>query len=358
MQVVVTHDDASGLQTSGAELKLRVDLNVQTQLRFDTSHPSNAGNTIVFSHNNTLTPPLSASHTIGGSSLVLHSSTGVPGLAGSGMTLFSWAASAVCDEQNHLYFGYPGSTALQISLSGDVQGSCVGMGSIKTHRIKTGSSLEGYPPTNDAGERVLHIRHGSYMGDKTNCIIQIGQEGDGQCRLYNVNAHDKLGTRRLNVNTAGIQTSGDVAAVLESDEKFTCSDSSGIEVYAVDAAGNVAATSFTCLSDSRMKCNIVALGDGLQTIQRLSCYKYNFCIGDAALHFGLLSHEVEKILPDVVTTGANGAPDRINYSELIPILILAMQELAVVVSIIRTVLVLLCFVFSLCALWHLTSAGW
>jgi hypothetical protein len=91
----------------------------------------------------------------------------------------------------------------------------------------------------------------------------------------------------------------------------------------------VFATSYTSLSDARMKCNITLLQrrQCLRDIVRLKCYSYNFCVGDALLHHGLLADEVAKIIPAVVRGGVGGCVHHIAYDELIPFLVGAVQTI-------------------------------
>lgn len=110
-------------------------------------------------------------------------------------------------------------------------------------------------------------------------------------------------------------------------------------------------------SDRDLKENIRSLENGLESILRLNPAVYNFRDSDdvnglrlsSGTHFGLIAQEVEEVLPELVTvnrhryqeevevqTGPN-APETemvdkvmeyktLNYTELIPVLIKAMQE--------------------------------
>lgn len=107
-------------------------------------------------------------------------------------------------------------------------------------------------------------------------------------------------------------------------------------------------------SDRRLKENIQPLQNGLETIMRLNPTTYNFR-GDGeynglnlstGLHYGLIAQEVEMVLPSLVkdnvhvysdNSSATGPSDQavetktmdyktMNYTELIPVLIKAVQE--------------------------------
>jgi hypothetical protein len=81
-------------------------------------------------------------------------------------------------------------------------------------------------------------------------------------------------------------------------------------------------------SDGRYKENVQALPYGLDEVNALRPVTFNWTRGaDDGLHYGLIAQEVRDVLPDIVT-GDEG-PDGtlgLNYSELVPVLIRAVQE--------------------------------
>ncbi len=122
--------------------------------------------------------------------------------------------------------------------------------------------------------------------------------------------------------------------------------------YAGYFSGNVYSTGAFQTSDARLKKNIKPLENGMDIINRLEPKSYEFKneAGYAGLHlpkgnhFGLLAQDVEKIIPEMVkdanvnssllkTTppveGEKGTEitfKAVNYNELIPVLIKALQE--------------------------------
>lgn len=91
----------------------------------------------------------------------------------------------------------------------------------------------------------------------------------------------------------------------------------------VDTSG---AGGWSCSSDERLKENIVKLDGGLDTIMQLRGVTYNFKSnpdGDAIA--GFVAQEVEKILPGIVATGADGYKS-LNKDGLIPYLVSAIQD--------------------------------
>lgn len=88
-------------------------------------------------------------------------------------------------------------------------------------------------------------------------------------------------------------------------------------------------------SDERAKTNIKNLTNGLNTVLKLRPVSYNFVddyqksaskLGENNYEIGLLAQDVEKVLPNVVTTDDNGYK-LINYNAMIPILIDAIKTL-------------------------------
>ena len=87
--------------------------------------------------------------------------------------------------------------------------------------------------------------------------------------------------------------------------------------------------SFTSLSDSRIKKNIVNSTYGLATVLKLRPVEYNLTSNDLR-QVGFIAQEVQKLVPEVVT-GKEGDLSKgeilgITYSNLVPVLTKAIQE--------------------------------
>lgn len=102
---------------------------------------------------------------------------------------------------------------------------------------------------------------------------------------------------------------------------------------ALTVNGNITYTgSSTQSSDRRYKKNIIPLQSALDTILQLQGVSYEFRTEDfPEMNFetdtrnGLIAQEVEKVLPDVVSTNDDGYKS-IDYVELVPFLIEAIKE--------------------------------
>lgn len=81
-------------------------------------------------------------------------------------------------------------------------------------------------------------------------------------------------------------------------------------------------------SDSRKKKNITELNTGLETIQSLNTYQYNY-INDKAnrLQYGFMAQELQQQIPSIVDVGNDQQKSlAVDYGQLIPVLVKAMQE--------------------------------
>jgi hypothetical protein len=91
-------------------------------------------------------------------------------------------------------------------------------------------------------------------------------------------------------------------------------------------AGTVTANGVTLTSDERLKKDITPLDDVMPQLAQLSGYQYHWKdeSRDATLQTGLLAQEVEKVLPQLVTTDEHGMKS-VNYNGLIPYLLEAVK---------------------------------
>jgi hypothetical protein len=85
-------------------------------------------------------------------------------------------------------------------------------------------------------------------------------------------------------------------------------------------------------SDERLKENKVVLIEALNKVNQLSGYEFDW-IPMVGIHeneghdVGVIAQEVEKILPEVVTTRDNGYK-AVKYEKIVPLLIEAIKELS------------------------------
>lgn len=99
----------------------------------------------------------------------------------------------------------------------------------------------------------------------------------------------------------------------------------------LDVAGTVKASAIDYNSDERLKQNITEIKSSQEIINKLRPVSYFWNEkgkkkgGNAQLQYGLVAQEVEKVLPNIVSTDNDGYKS-VNYNELIPILLQTVQE--------------------------------
>jgi hypothetical protein len=98
--------------------------------------------------------------------------------------------------------------------------------------------------------------------------------------------------------------------------------------YKLDVKGQVRADNVTVKSDQRHKQNIHSLKNALTKLQRLRgvSFKWKDNAQNADTQIGLIAQEVEKVLPELVSTDSDGYKS-IAYGKLTAVLVEAIKEL-------------------------------
>ena len=88
-------------------------------------------------------------------------------------------------------------------------------------------------------------------------------------------------------------------------------------------------------SDDRLKTNKVKIGNALDKVKSLNGFTFNFNETGASLgfntetnHVGVSAQEVQKVLPEAVTTRSDGEYLTVKYEKLVPLLLEAVKELS------------------------------
>ena len=106
-------------------------------------------------------------------------------------------------------------------------------------------------------------------------------------------------------------------------------------MYTLHVNGSVAGTSaYINLSDERYKKDILPIENALDKVLSLNGVTFNWDKGfnprvnlDNNNHIGLIAQEVEKIIPQAVSTASDGEKTKsVAYSDLVPVLIEAIKE--------------------------------
>jgi hypothetical protein len=140
--------------------------------------------------------------------------------------------------------------------------------------------------------------------------MSIGEE------IYFFNVAPDLSLR----TTMSLTKNGDVLPGVDNSYQLGDSNNRWAAVYA--ANGTIQT------SDARWKENIANLQAGLEEIQQLRPISFRWKDApDQGEHYGLIAQEVAEVLPELVSgMAAPESPLGMNYSELVPVLISAVQE--------------------------------
>ena len=156
-----------------------------------------------------------------------------------------------------------------------------------------------------------------------------------------VSQGDIYGASVLNASgSSGILPDGSIRIGNSSTTMFYISNSLAMAIngafpYSFNQNGNATASgSWISSSDARIKENVTPLTNSLAKVNQLNPVKFSYTRDslEAANHYGLIAQEVEKIIPEVVLVSSlkEGNIEDIKavaYTELVPILIKAVQEL-------------------------------
>jgi hypothetical protein len=144
-------------------------------------------------------------------------------------------------------------------------------------------------------------------------------------RFYNDN---NTGMNLLGADNLGFITGGTTALQIDAsgntlpgaDNTFSLGSSSFrfTDVYAVNGTIQT--------SDSTMKTNIVPLKAGLDQVLLLKPVNYEWKTDPTTPKIGFIAQEVEAVVPEVIQKSEDGIYG-MNYPELIPVLVNAIQEL-------------------------------
>jgi len=140
---------------------------------------------------------------------------------------------------------------------------------------------------------------------------------------------DIIGILRVGANSGGGVTGDIVARRSATTGAYYFGDSSDKYLY-FDGAnyhfgnGNVFANGFYYSSDERLKENIVQIDNAISIVESLEGVSFNWK-KDGGKSMGLIAQDVEKILPELVSTDNQGYKS-IQYANLVAVLIEAVKE--------------------------------
>ena len=151
---------------------------------------------------------------------------------------------------------------------------------------------------------------------------------------YNAGAGNATGKNNIFIgNSAGADELGSEKLYIANTNTATPLIYGEFDTKNVTVTGNLYATGeLASTSDIRLKTNVIKLNSGLEAILLLNGYTFNWNnVAKDKLGYpekkqlGLVAQEVEKILPELVSTSPNGYK-AIDYSKLTPVLVEAIKE--------------------------------
>ncbi len=196
-----------------------------------------------------------------------------------------------------------------------------------------------------SGDYVL--RAGDTMTGNLNASIglQVIPDGGTPAGLYNGTCPNNgmyitASTATGSAGAIAIQTADQGASNLMLSKKGPATVGSKFLQFAYGGfeSGSITLASSTSInynatSDYRLKENVVPITAAASTLKQLNPCRYNFVTNPELPMLGFLAHEVQEVLPSVVT-GTKDAVDedgenvyqQMDYSKLTPILTAALQE--------------------------------
>ncbi|WP_157781134.1 tail fiber domain-containing protein [Hymenobacter sedentarius] len=179
-------------------------------------------------------------------------------------------------------------------------------------------------------------------------VAVLNQSSTAQAANFNINGSGQIGTT-LSVGTAmsvgatlGVGSNASVGGALNVTGTTTLGNaltvtgnivpnSDGNNTLGTSALrwANVYSTNGTIqTSDARLKTNIMGLGYGMSTVMAMRPVRYAWKKTPSQTNkIGFIAQELQKVVPEVVSVGTDANQTMgVNYAELVPVLVKALQE--------------------------------
>ena len=208
-----------------------------------------------------------------------------------------------------------------VTESGSTARSSLGLGSIATQNSNsvsiTGGSMSGVALSSCSGSISQFTNNSGYVTSSGVTSITIGNGLTG-------------GTI---TSTGTIQMSGSYSGTFAVTGAITATSNISTSGGDITASGNITATGdITAFSssDERLKDNKKVIKNSLDKVHQMSGYEFDWN-DKQDVHtghdIGVIAQEVEKVLPEIVTTRDNGYK-AVKYEKLVAVLIEAVKELS------------------------------
>ncbi len=137
-------------------------------------------------------------------------------------------------------------------------------------------------------------------------------------KMHIVGADDELIFKNNNFDIAKV-TSGGISPAADNDVYLGSPSRRFVAVYATIGVIQT--------SDANLKTNIHSSPYGLDEVMQMNPVQYNWKTNPTEdLQIGFLAQDIQKIIPEAVVVPENGDPLGMKYSELIPVLVKAIQQ--------------------------------
>jgi len=189
----------------------------------------------------------------------------------------------------------------------------------------------------------------NFLGE-SNFVVKIGFGSAGSGSLKTV---AKFGTSYSEIDTTlsvGNRLSCDGSFAVGDDGNLQNSvfhgnidvqNTSGAVKARIDTLGDAVfsgdVTSNGSFSDQRLKENIVPLEKGLETLEQIKTYTFNYKERPQDTHPGVIAQEIEELVPEVVydIEMEAGTYKAVRYQQLVPLLINAIKDLSEKVNVLE-----------------------
>ncbi|MCG3166701.1 MAG: hypothetical protein POELPBGB_02481 [Bacteroidia bacterium] len=177
------------------------------------------------------------------------------------------------------------------------------------------------------GSAASAVKLGGNLTDASTTITQDGAE-------ILTFANTGTGGTVVNLTSTGdfvVQDNGVTALIVNDDGNVGIGGASNAS-YKLTITGKVKSTGINETSDARLKMNFAAIDGALNKVLSMNGKYYNWRTEEypnkgleSGRQVGVIAQEIEKILPEVVTTGDDGFK-AVEYSHIVPVLIEAIKE--------------------------------
>ena len=232
---------------------------------------------------------------------------------------------------------FSGGDGINLSASGVI--SFDGDGELNTYKGNKFIGTGGYVDANNygymegrAGGGQGYLRIARYVGGTDTRLVDFAANMNVYSAIYTFgdtynyvsNGGNKTYHHDVSANVSRYYQGGSVITAEINGE-------TGSAVFIGDITTNGS------FSDKRLKENIVPLEKGLDTLEQIKTYTFNYKDGPQDTHPGVIAQELEKLVPEVVydIEMEDDTYKAVRYQQLVPILIKAIQDLSEKVNVLE-----------------------